>query len=252
MLKTRLIPVLLLRQGRMVKGRQFQDYRDTGDPVSATRIYNAQKADELVFIDIDASHEGRSTLLHLIEQVSEECFMPFTVGGGVRTIEDIQNLLKAGADKVLITSAAVEDPGLIARGANHFGRQCLVVGIDVRRGQDSYDVYVHCGRQRAPVGLVEHLRQMEACGAGEFLINSIDRDGMMQGYDTALIELAAAHTARPVIAMGGAGNFQHLADAVLKHQVHAVACASLFHFGDNNPIRARAYLKNCGIPVKVV
>lgn len=252
MLKRRIIPVLLLKGGRMVKGKQFTDFRDTGDPVSAARIYNAQKADELAFIDIEASADNRGSLLSIIERVAEECFMPFTVGGGVRTTTDIKALLRAGADKVLINTAAIETPDLLKAAADAFGRQCLVVGIDVRREGEGWRIYSHSGRQEVAVSLREHLRNMECCGAGEFLINSIDRDGMMDGYDQDLLRVVRAETSRPVIALGGAGHFQHLADVLAGDLAHAVACASLFHFGDNNPIRARSFLKNKGIPVKSV
>lgn len=252
MLKKRLIPLLLLKNGRMVKGRQFKDYRDTGDPISAARIYNAQKADELAFLDIEATKEARSSLLHVIEAVSEECFMPFTVGGGVRTVEDVRNLLKAGADKVLVNSAAAENPNLVVDLADHFGQQCIVVGIDAKREANGYRIYTHGGRQPTDLNLVEYIRHLDAAGVGEFLINSIDCDGMMDGYDGTLLRMAVENTSRPVIASGGAGNFQHLLAAFQEYGVHAVACASLFHFGDNNPIRARAFLKNQGIPVKNV
>lgn len=252
MLKKRLIPLLLLKSGRMVKGRQFRDYRDTGDPVSAARIYNAQKADELMFLDIDATREGRSALLGIIQKVSEECFMPFTVGGGVQSIEDVRHLLQAGADKVLINSAAAENPSLIEAAATMFGRQCIVAGIDVRKENGTYRIYSHCGARRTDLDLLQQVRDLEALGAGEFLINSIDRDGMMGGYDGDLVKAVVAATRRPVIACGGAGNFEHLLEAFDLYGAHAVACASLFHFGDNNPIRARAYLKNKGIPVKNV
>lgn len=250
MLKKRLIPVLLLKQGRMVKGTQFQNYRDTGDPISAARIYNAQKADELAFLDIDASREHRGTLLSIIEKVSEECFMPFTVGGGVRSVEDVRNLLKAGADKILINSAGVENPRLVAEVGNTFGNQCVVAGVDARYENGGYRVYTHGGRVPTNVDLVDHIRRLQEMGAGEIFINSIDRDGMMTGYDQDLIKTVVSATKLPVIACGGAGNFQHLADALGAYGAHAVACASLFHFGDNNPIRARAFLKNSGIPVK--
>lgn len=252
MLKRRIIPTLLLKGGRMVKGRQFANYRDTGDPVSASRIYSAQKADELVFIDIEASGQNRTALLSLIGKVSEECFMPFTVGGGIRSIEDIRELLRAGADKVLINTGAAEVPGLVEQAADSFGRQCIVVGIDLRLGVEGYRIYTHCGRQLSDTRLEEYIPRMERAGAGEFLINSIDRDGMMQGYDLDLLRRVKAHTARPVIALGGAGHFQHLAEVLQADLAHAVACASLFHFGDNNPIRARSFLKNKGIPVKNV
>jgi imidazole glycerol-phosphate synthase subunit HisF len=250
MLKKRLIPVLLLKQGRMVKGRQFRDYRDTGDPISAARIYNAQKADELAFLDIDASNEHRGTILEVIENVSKECFMPFTVGGGVRCVEDVRELLKAGADKVLINTAAVETPQLLADAASVFGKQCIVAGVDAKLESGKYRVYSQCGKVPTDVDLAEHVRCLQNMGAGEIFINSIDRDGMMSGYDPDLLRLVVAATRLPVIACGGAGNFEHLVDAFQEHGVHAVACASLFHFGDNNPIRARAFLKNRGVPVK--
>jgi imidazole glycerol-phosphate synthase subunit HisF len=252
MLKKRLIPVLLLKNSRMVKGRQFHDYRDTGDPVSAAKIYNAQKADELMFLDIDASRDGRSTLLQVVEKVSKECFMPFTVGGGIRTVEDIRDLLHAGADKILINSAAVNDPSFVQRAANIFGRQCIVCGVDVRKENEKYRIYTYCGSKPTDLHLAQHIQKMEAMGTGEFMINSIDRDGMMNGYDGDLLKMVVSMTKRPVVACGGAGNFKHLFDAFDLYGVHAVACASLFHFGDNNPIRARAYLKNKGILVKNV
>ncbi len=250
MLKTRLIPVLLLKNGRMVKGKQFKDFRDTGDPVSAARIYNAQKADELAFLDIDATTEGRGTFLHVIERVSEECFMPFTVGGGVQTIEAIREVLKAGADKVLVNTAVVENPTFLARAADIFGRQCMVVGVDVRRKDDGYEVWTHSGKTQTRVDLAQHLENVQKLGAGEIFINSIDEDGMMNGYDKRLLHLVRSLCSIPVIACGGAGHFQHLAEAIEECGVDAVACASLFHFGDNNPIRARAFLKNRNIPVK--
>ncbi len=252
MLKTRLIPLLLLQSGRMVKGKRFRDFRDTGDPVSAARIYNAQNADELMFIDIDAGSLDRSPLRQTIEKVAQECFMPLTVGGGVKTVEMIRQLVRSGADKVLINSAALDDPELIRRAVDTFGRQCIVVGIDLLREEDEYVVYSHCFGQRRAIAWQEHLERMQDFGAGEVLINSIDRDGMMDGYDLNLIGEARRLADIPVVACGGAGNFQHLLDAIRQAKVNAVACASLFHFGDNNPIRARAFLKNHGVPVKLV
>ena len=249
MLKRRIIPVLLLKNGRMVKGKQFKDFRDTGDPVMATRVYNAQAADELVFLDIQASQEERGTLLEMIEKVSQESFMPFSVGGGITSIQEIRDLLKTGADKVVITTAAVENPDLIAQGAEAFGKQCIIAVIDAKLEDGNYVVYTHSGTVRTDLNLVEHVRNMERLGTGEIFINSIDRDGMMNGYDLELIKLVSSSTDRPVIAMGGAGNFQHLVEA-MESGAHASACASVFHFGDNNPPRARAFLKNAGYPVK--
>jgi cyclase len=236
----------------MVKGRKFSDYRDTGDPVSAARIYNAQKADELMFLDIQASYEGRESLFRIIEAVSSECFMPLTVGGGVSSVGGVIELLKVGADKVLINSAAVENPLLIPEAVRMVGQQCIVAGCDVRKNQSGYEVFIHGGRTPTGVLLEKHLESLQEMGVGEILINSIDEDGMMNGYDEELLKIAVKISKRPVICCGGAGNFNHLYDAFDKCGVHAVACASLFHFADNNPIRARAFLKNRNIPVKVV
>jgi cyclase len=250
-LKRRVIPVLLLRGGRCVKGKQFTGFRDTGNPAMATRVYNAQAADELMFLDIDATNEGRRDTLKFVERASEEAFMPLTVGGGIRTIEEVRASLAAGADKVAITTAAIEAPELVGDAAETFGSQAIIAGIDFRREDGSLVVYTRCGRVRTDVDFADHVRNMDRCGAGEILINSIDNDGMMQGYDLEAIRLAASLTKRPVIACGGAGNYGHL-DAAFKAGAHAVACASLFHFGDNNPPRVRAYLKNAGYPVKNV
>lgn len=249
MLKKRFIPLLLLRGRRCVKGKKFEAFRDTGDPVMATRVYNAQAADELMFLDIDATNEERASNLEVLERVSEEAFMPFTFGGGIRSIEDVRRALAAGADKVAITTAAVLDPNLVAGVAETFGSQCVIAGIDVRREGGDFAVYTHSGKKRADVGLLDHVRHLDRLGAGEILINSIDDDGMMHGYALDLVRAVVGVTKRPVIACGGAGNYGHLADA-FKAGAHAVACASLFHFGDNNPPRVRAFLKNAGFPVK--
>ncbi len=250
MLKTRIIAVLLLKNGRMVKGKKFKDFRDVGDPISAARIYNAQNADELIFLDIDATEDKRSTLIDIIEKVSKECFMPFSVGGGVSSNDNIRDLLRAGADKVVINTASVENPEFINDASEVFGDQCVVLGIDVKKENNRYIIYTHSGKVRTELNLIEHIKNMEKRGAGEFFINSIDNDGMMHGYDLELAKLVRKNTKRPVIICGGAGNFMHLVDAIKVADVHAVACASIFHFGDNNPIRARSYLKNNGIEVK--
>lgn len=256
MLKTRIIPVLLLKNGRMVKGRQFKDFRDTGNPISAAKVYNYQDADELVFIDIDASVNktlNRKVLYNLIEEVSEECFMPLTVGGGINSIDDIVFLLKAGADKVLINTAAIEKPDLIKSASEMFGSQCIVICIDVKVENNNYIIYTYCSQKRNKGKvLIDHIKEVEAAGAGEIIINSIDNDGMMNGYDLTLLNLVKKNTALPVIALGGAGNYNDLLTALNKAKVHAVACASLFHFGDNNPLRAKAFLKNNGINVKKI
>lgn len=252
MLKKRVIPMLLLRNGRMVKGRQFGDYRDTGDPKSAVRIYNAQLTDELIFLDIQASLESRGALLDIVRLAAAESFMPLTVGGGIAHIEDVRALLLAGADKVVITTAAIDDPAFIAAAAERFGNQCIVAGIDYRQTPQGARVWSRCGTQPTDLDPVEHARRLVDLGAGEIFVSSIDRDGMMQGYDLDLAGRIAQAVPVPVIVSGGAGNFQHLADAFQQTAVAAAACASLFHFGDNNPIRARSFLRNLGIPVRAV
>lgn len=237
----------------MVKGKQFANFRDTGDPVSAARIYNAQNADELIFLDIDANREGSSfdILESTVKRVAIECFMPLTIGGGIDSVDNIRSLLLAGADKVAITTAAHTHPDLINQAANLFGRQCIVVGLDVRLHDGNYILYTHCGTQQSEHSLQDFVLDMTARGAGEFIINSIDHDGMMDGYDLTLANEVRRYTDRPLIIAGGAGTFMHLVDAFKDANVDAVACASLFHFGDNNPIRARSYLLNQNIPMKL-
>jgi len=252
MLKQRLIPTLLLRNGRMVKGVNFDNYRDTGDPVSAARIYNAQYVDELVFIDIDATHEGRATNKDIISKVSRECFMPLTIGGGIKSVEEIRELLLVGADKVIINSAAYHDDDLIRESSRIFGKQCIIIGIDVKHEHGEYVLYKNSGREKCNVSLIDHIKKMEMLGAGELFINNISRDGLMQGYDLNLINLVNKTTNLPVIACGGAGNFSHLSEAYLNTHVSGLAMASIFHFGDNNPIRARAYLKNNKVKIKEI
>ena len=252
MLKKRVIPVLLLANGRMVKGKQFKDYKDTGDPRSAARIYNAQYADELVFIDIEAGLENRGSLLGIVRDAASECFMPLTVGGGITCIDDVRSLLMVGADKVVITTAAVQNPSLIRQSSEMFGSQCIVAGIDYRGSGNDAKVWIKCGNEITNLHPVEHALNLVALGAGEIFLNSIDRDGMMCGYDLEMASRLADAVLVPVIVCGGAGNFMHLADALQKTKVTATACASLFHFGDNNPIRARSYLRNLGIPQRVV
>jgi imidazole glycerol-phosphate synthase subunit HisF len=252
MIKVRIIPVLLLRGGRMVKGKQFSDFRDTGDPVYASRVYNSQYVDELIFLDIDATNEGREPDSEIIEKVSKECFMPLTIGGGISKIEHIRKMLNAGADKVVINSAAIDNPKLIKEASEKYGSQCIIVGIDVKKENEKYIIYKNSGKTRIETDLLVHIENIQKSGAGEIFINSINNDGMMQGYDLELVNYVIAHTKIPVIACGGAGNLMHLVDGFKKTNVSALAMASIYHFGDNNPIRARAYLKNHNIPIKVV
>ncbi len=236
----------------MVKGINFDNFRDTGDPIFASRVYNSQYVDELVFLDIDATNEGRRTNAKIIAEVSKECFMPLTIGGGVSSVEIIRELLNNGADKVVINSAAYTDSDLIRKGANRFGSQCIVLGIDVKKEDGAFILYKNSGRTRCDISLKDHIKNMVECGVGEIFVNNISNDGVMQGYDLDLINKVTDLVNIPVIACGGAGNFQHLVDAYKGTNVSGLAMASIYHFGDNNPIRARAHLMNNQIPIKSV
>jgi cyclase len=252
MLKKRVIPVLLLRDGRMVKGVRFSEYRDTGNPKTAVRIYSAQDADELVFLDIQASLQSRQTLVEIIREAATECFMPLAAGGGIQSIDDVRELLLAGADKVVVTTSAVTNPALLTEIAELFGSQALVAGIDYRIEEAGPRVCIRCGTERTDLDPVTHARSLVSLGAGELLLNSIDRDGTMAGYDLETARAVAEAVDVPVIVCGGAGNFMHLADLFTGTLASAGACASIFHFGDNNPIRARSYLRNREIPMRVL
>lgn len=249
MLKKRIIPVLLLKNGRMVKGKQFSSYRDTGDPVSQAKIYNAHNTDELVFLDIDATTKHTKTLVAIIKNVSKECFMPLAVGGGISSVDTASELINAGADKVIINSAAIDNIELITELSKKFGKQAVVVSIDLKKEDDKYTIYTQSGRKKEKIEFLVHLKEMISAGAGEIFINSIDNDGMMQGYDLELLKLTVSNCSIPVIICGGAGHFEDLYIG-LQNDAHAVACGSLFHFGDNNPTRARSYLLNKKIPMK--
>lgn len=252
MLKKRVIPVLLLRDGRMVKGVRFANFRDTGSPKTAVRIYSAQDADELVFLDIQASLESRQALVDIVREAATECFMPLAAGGGIESIDDVRELLLAGADKVVVTTAAVTRPGLITEIAERFGSQCVVAGIDYRESETGKQVWIRCGTEATEIDPVSHAKRLVSLGAGEIFLNSIDRDGTMQGYDLETAGHVASEVSVPVIVCGGAGNFMHLAEVLNKTSVSAAACASIFHFGDNNPIRARSYLRNLNVPMRVL
>ena len=256
MLKKRIIPVQLLIDGRLVKTRRFGSYRDVGDPVASSRVYNAALADELVFLNINRAERTLEPLLPLLEAVSEVCFMPLALGGGVSSFRDAELLIRHGADKVVINSAAFESPEIIEQIAGVFGSQAVVVSVDAQRYPGVSEGYVllsDCGRTAKSVSLSEHVRAVCSRGAGEILVNSVDQDGTMEGYDLALIRRtvdAAGHT--PVIACGGAGHYEHMREAFLETGVQALACGSLFNFGDNNPIRAKSFLSNGGLSFKVV
>ncbi len=250
MLKTRIIPCLDVKDGRTVKGVNFVGLRDAGDPVVLAKAYDEQGADELCFLDITASHEGRGTLLDVVSATAEQCFMPLTVGGGVRSPENMVALLRAGADKVAINSAAVADPEVIARCAAKAGRQCVVVAIDARASGDGWEIFTHGGRKGTGIDAVEFAKEAEARGAGEILLTSMDRDGTKSGYDLPLLKAVSAAVNVPVIASGGAGKAEDLAPAILEGGASALLAASIFHFGEVSLTQARAALAAAGAPVR--
>lgn len=259
-LKTRLIPCLDVKDGRVVKGVQFVDLVDAGDPVAAAIAYDAAGADELCFLDITASHEGRDTIFDVVARTAEHCFMPVTVGGGVRSIEDIRKLLLAGADKVAINSAAVNDPDFIARAADKFGNQCIVVSVDAKQrhaqkiGGDNHaewEIFTHGGRKATGIDAVEFAAQMVERGAGELLVTSMDRDGTKSGFDLKLVRAITDSVEVPVIASGGAGTLDHLVEGVNEGHASAVLAASIFHFGTFTIPQAKQYLHDHGIAVRL-
>ena len=251
MLCKRLIPCLDVKDGRVVKGVRFVELRDAGDPVAAALAYDEQGADELVFLDITASHEGRATMLDVVRRTAEGIYMPLTVGGGIRSLGDIRTLLRAGADKVSLNTAALERPALIDEAARAFGSQCIVVAIDALRGGDSWQVYTHGGRRPAGRDAVEWAREVERLGAGEILLTSMDRDGTGAGYDLALTRAVSEAVSVPVIASGGVGTLDHLREGVVDGRADAVLVASLFHFGQHTVPEAKRYLHEHGVPVRL-
>jgi len=251
MLKVRLIPCLDVKDGRVVKGVKFVDLVDAGDPVEQARLYDAEGADELCFLDITASHEHRDTIYDVVAGTAEQCFMPLTVGGGVRTTDDVRKLLLAGADKVSINTAAVERPDFVTEAAGKFGRQCIVVAIDAKRvGGERFEVFTHGGRRATGIDAVGWAKRMAASGAGEILLTSMDRDGTRLGFDIELTRAIADAVRIPVIASGGAGNLDHLAEGVTEGHAAAVLAASIFHFGIHSIAEAKAAMKAAGIPVR--
>ncbi|MBK6298191.1 MAG: imidazole glycerol phosphate synthase subunit HisF [Sphingomonadales bacterium] len=248
--RIRVIPCLDVKDGRVVKGVNFVDLRDAGDPVEAARAYDAAGADELCFLDITASHEGRGTLLDIVARTAEVCFMPLTVGGGVRTPDDVRALLLAGADKVGVNSAAVARPEIVAEMADRFGSQCIVASVDARRVGEGWEVFTHGGRQATGVDAVAHAVRLAELGAGELLVTSMDRDGTRDGYDLELTRIIADAVSVPVIASGGVGNLGHLVEGVREGHASAVLAASIFHFGQSMIGEAHAALAAAGLPVR--
>ena len=252
MLKSRIIPCLDVDRGRVVKGVNFVDLVDAGDPVEQARVYDAQGADELCFLDISASHEGRDTLLDIVAGTAEACFMPLTVGGGVRSLDDIRKLLRAGADKVAIMTAAVARPELVREAAETFGAQCIVVAIDAKRvASGRFEVFTHGGRRPTGLDAVDWARRMAASGAGEILLTSMDRDGTKRGFDIELTRAVADAIDEPVIASGGVGTLDHLVEGVRDGHASAVLAASIFHFGTHTIAEAKAHMAAAGIAVRL-
>lgn len=249
MLKRRIIPIELLEDGRLVKTINFTAPRDVGDPVKSSQVYSDQDADELVLLNISRTKRDVTALVQVVARIAQECFVPFTVGGGIRCLDDAVQLFAAGADKILLNSVAYLKPGLIAEIGERYGQQAVVVGIDARTEESGFVLYSDCGRKRESALLTRHLAAVIAAGAAEIMIQSIDKDGTMSGYDLALLQAVIAISPVPVIAAGGAGDFMHLKQA-FDVGADAAACGSLFNFGDNNPLRAKAFLKNYNIPLK--
>ena len=251
MLKIRIIPCLDVDRGRVVKGVRFVDLVDAGDPVEQARVYDRAGADELCFLDITASHENRETIYDVVARTAEQCFMPLTVGGGVRTIEDIRRLLLSGADKVSINTQAVKEPDFVRRAAEKFGSQCIVVAVDAKAsGSGKFEVFTHGGRNPAGLDAVARGRRMGGSGAGEILLTSMDRDGTRDGFDIPLTRAIADAVPVPVIASGGVGNLDHLVEGVKEGHASAVLAASIFHFGLYTIAEAKAHMKAAGVPVR--
>ena len=252
MLKKRIIPCLDIKNGRVVKGINFVNLVDAGDPSEQAKIYNDNGADEICFLDISASHENRNIILEVVKKTTEKCFVPLTVGGGIRDLEDISNLLLAGADKVSINTAAVHNENLIKDSAEKFGSQCIVVAIDAKKINDNkWEVFTHGGRNPTGKDVFEYVDQVESLGAGEILLTSMDRDGTKKGYDLDLTQKVSDQVNIPVIASGGVGSLEHLHEGLKIGKASAVLAASIFHFGDYSISEAKRYLDSKGIPVRI-
>ena len=250
MLKNRIIPCLDVKNGRVVKGINFIDLKDAGDPVEQAKIYSDGGADEICFLDITASNENRNTIYEVVKKTSKKCFVPLTVGGGVRSIKDVNKLLNCGADKVSINTAAVQNSEVIVESSKKFGSQCIVVAIDAKKNNDNWKVFTHGGRNNSGIDAIEFAKKMEDSGAGELLVTSMDRDGTQKGYDIALMSQISSKVNIPVIASGGVGNLDHLVDGIKLGKASAVLAASIFHYGKYSIQEAKDYLDLKGIPVR--
>ena len=251
MLKNRIIPCLDVKNGRVVKGINFVDLKDAGDPVEQAKVYSDGGADEICFLDITASNENRDIIYNVVKDTSKKCFVPLTVGGGVRSIEDINKLLNCGADKVSINTAAVQNAELVIESSKKFGSQCIVVAIDAKKNDEIWEVFTHGGRKNTGINAIEFAKKMEECGAGELLITSMDRDGTQVGYDIDLMNKISSTINIPVIASGGVGNLDHLVDGIKLGKASAVLAASIFHYGKYSVKEAKQYLDSKGIPVRI-
>ena len=253
MLAKRIIPCLDVKDGRVVKGINFLGLRDAGDPVEVASRYNDEGADEVTFLDITASHENRGTMIHVVEKTAEQVFMPLTVGGGIRTIDDIRSLLSAGADKVSINTAAIEDPNFVKIASDRFGSQCIVVAIDAKRrdGKEEWEVFTYGGRKPTDIDALEWAKKVEQLGSGEILLTSMDCDGTKNGYDIELTRRISELVNIPVIASGGAGNLEHLYEAFQDGKADAVLAASIFHYREYTVNQAKSYLRDKNIPIRI-
>ena len=250
MLKNRIIPCLDVKNGRVVKGINFVDLTDAGDPVEQANIYSDGGADEICFLDITASNENRDIIYDVVEKTSKKCFVPLTVGGGVRSVEDINKLLNCGADKVSINTAAVENSKVVVDSAKKFGSQCIVVAIDAKKNGDKWEIFTHGGRENSGINALEYAKQMEENGAGELLVTSMDKDGTQSGYDVELMKKISSNVNIPVIASGGVGTLDHLVEGI-KSGASAVLAASVFHYGKYSLLEAKQYLASKDIPVRI-
>lgn len=251
MLKTRIIPCLDVKEGRVVKGINFVDLKDAGDPVEQAKVYDFQGADELCFLDITASSDERNILLDVVNRTADQCFMPLTVGGGVRSLTDIRNLLLAGADKVGINTSAINNPSIVEEGANKFGSQCIVVAIDAKKNKDSWTIYTHGGRKETGIDAIEWAQFVAEKGAGELLVTSMDRDGTGKGFDLDLLKAITSKVSVPVIASGGVGSLEHLVQGVKEGGANAVLAASIFHFGKFKIKDARKAMTEAGLNTRL-